>query len=516
MIVAELQQMVDKGVWHGIHMKDLTRAQRKAIIRSTMFLKDKYTADGEFEKFKARLVAGGDGQDKSLYDNLSAPTAATSSVLIVAGIAAAEHRKVMVADIGGAFLNADIKPTGILVHVRLDSLMTSILVRIDPSFKEFVAEDGSSVVQLDKAMYGTVEAASLWHKDLTDMLIKDGFKRNPYDFCVFNKVGPSGKQITVVCHVDDLLITSESISDMDDFERALRNKYKEVTSKRGAVINFIGMTFDFTRTGSVRITMDNLINEILTHSGVETQRATPATETLFDVRDVEKLGTEDKAYFRTYVAKILYLAKRVRPECLTAVAFLSTRVQICDIDDLAKLRRVIGYLRATRDRGIAISIGETRTVKGYIDAAYGVHTASGKSHTGCAIVIGEAGPVYVKSVKQKIVTKSSTEAELVGLSDQGGQVLHTRNFVDAQGYATGPAILYQDNLGTMSLVRKGGPCSERSRHINIRHFWLKEKIDGVEAVMEHLGTTKMFSNMLTKPVQGEQFIVERRGLTNWD
>ena len=59
-IEAELRQMHDKTVWHGVHLRDLTKTQRRAIIRSSMFLKDKYFASGAFEKFKARLVAGGD------------------------------------------------------------------------------------------------------------------------------------------------------------------------------------------------------------------------------------------------------------------------------------------------------------------------------------------------------------------------------------------------------------------------------------------------------------------------
>ena len=50
-IEAELRQMHDKTVWHGVHLQDLTKTQRRAIIRSSMFLKDKYFASGAFEKF---------------------------------------------------------------------------------------------------------------------------------------------------------------------------------------------------------------------------------------------------------------------------------------------------------------------------------------------------------------------------------------------------------------------------------------------------------------------------------
>jgi hypothetical protein len=130
-------------------------------------------------------------------------------------------------------------------------------------------------------------------------------------------------------------------------------------------------------------------------------------------------------------------------------------------------------------------------------------------------VLGDAGCILAKSTKQKIVTKSSTEAELVGLSDTASLAIHLRNFVLAQGYDVGPAIIYQDNLSCMALMKRGGPGSERSRHINIRHFWLCEKVKDGEVVIEHLGTKGMFANVLTKPVQGAQFALERRGLTNW-
>lgn len=73
------------------------------------------------------------------------------------------------------------------------------------------------------------------------------------------------------------------------------------------------------------------------------------------------------------------------------------------------------------------------SVRAYIDAAYGVHTVSGKLYSECVITLGKTGPVFLK-----IVTKSSTESELVCLSDNASQALHLRNFVIAQGYEVGP------------------------------------------------------------------------------
>ena len=126
---------------------------------ASTFLKDKYFASGAFEKFKARLVAGGDQQDRTMYEDLAAPTAATANVFAMAALAAKEKRVVKTVDIGGAYLNASMAESGVVVHMRLDKVMTAILVRIDPTFAVYVTEDGTSVVQLDKALYGCVEAA---------------------------------------------------------------------------------------------------------------------------------------------------------------------------------------------------------------------------------------------------------------------------------------------------------------------------------------------------------------------
>ena len=183
--------------------------------------------------------------------------------------------------------------------------------------------------------------------------------------------------------------------------------------------------------------MANCINDILGDGEDPKEATTPAPSTLFDIRPATKATTEENKRFHSVTAKVLYLEKRVRPECLTAVAFLSTRVNECDQDDLSKLKRLLGYLKGTRERGIVFRIGEHMRVRAYIDAAYGV------SHTDCSIMLGDGGPLYNKSTKQKIATKSS----------RASQAIHLRNFVIAQGYEVGPAVIYQDNLSCMALMK---------------------------------------------------------------
>ncbi len=109
--------------------------------------------------------------------------------------------------------------------------------------------------------------------------------------------------------------------------------------------------------------MGNCERSILSECGVWPLRATPAASTLFDTCDAPKASHEEVQFFRTFVAKLLYIAKIVRPECLVSVAFLTTRVHVVDEDDMRKLKRVLGYLRATTNHGIVLRVGGIMTVR---------------------------------------------------------------------------------------------------------------------------------------------------------
>jgi hypothetical protein len=100
--------------------------------------------------------------------------------------------------------------------------------------------------------------------------------------------------------------------------------------------------------------------------------------------------------------------------------------------------------------GMVREVRGTPTVTAYVDASYGVHPDM-KSHTGCLVTLG-AGPIFAKSGSQKLNTKSSTEAELVGMSDSGNQVNWKRNFLSALYYDMPPAAIYQDNMSVLRMV----------------------------------------------------------------
>jgi hypothetical protein len=505
----EMLQFHVKGVGTPIRKRDLTFKQLKSVIRSSMFLKEKYLSTGEFEKLKARLVAGGDQQDRSLYEDVTSPTVATTAVYMIAAIAARENRKVATFDIGGAFLNAEMGHHN--VYMMLDPLIASILKKIDAKYEQFVNGDGTIIVKLNKALYGCIQSSKLWYEHLSGTLQDMGFERNPLDQCVFNKV-IDGKQCTICLHVDDLLLTCELEEVVDSVYGQLQERYKEVKIQRGPKVSYLGMTLDFSVRGKAKCTMEGYVSDLLRVCEVSGRATSPAAEDLFEVQDSPLLTPGKREQFHSSVAKLLYLAKRVRPDLLVSVSFLATRVKCATEQDYRKLDRTLRYLNATSDLGLTLEASDPISVLGYVDASYGVHV-DGKSHTGAVITLGK-GVVYAKSSKQKVVSKSSTEAELIALSDSSSQIIWTRDFLIGQGYNLDAATIYQDNQSTMALVKKGQSNSERSRHINIRYFFVKDRVEQGDVKIEYKATGDMLADVLTKPLQGSLFVRLRDLLLN--
>ena len=89
----------------------------------------------------------------------------------------------------------------------------------------------------------------------------------------------------------------------------------------------------------------------------------------------------------------------------------------------------------------------------WIDASYAVHPNI-QSHTGAAISMGW-GVIHAKSSKQSLNTKSSTEAEIVGVSDYVPYAIHIRIFMEKQGYSTRRLVLNQDNTSTIQMEKNG-------------------------------------------------------------
>ena len=515
-VVREMMQMHQLGVFEPVHYQDLTLEQREEIIPCHIFLKEKYLPDGTFDKIKARLVAGGHRQDRTVYEGkTSSPTVDTAVVMMEAALAASEGRAAATMDFPGAFLQATM-PSDQAVFVRIPKDLATVLHMAYPEIYGPFYTPGHKwlFVRLRKAMYGCVQSALLWYQEFVKIFESLGFKVNTYEHCVLNRFGSQGR-ITVLVHVDDAFVTAPSERHIDRLVMEIQKLYPQLTVHRGKKLPYLGMVIDLSKPGEAVLSMEKYVQDLVTECGFDGVAASPATANLFTVDSSSPaLSPEMALQFHSGVAKVLYLGKRVRPILLTSVSFLSTRVQAPLEDDWAKLARLFKFIRATKGFALRLVASNPLKIEAHIDASYGVH-GDCKSHTGCMVTLGK-GAVFARSVKQKINTRSSTEGELVGLSDSISVVIWIRNYLIAQGYNVAPAVVYQDNMSAMALVKAGQPTSDRTRHINIRYFFAKDKVESKEIEIRHIPTGEMLSDCLTKPLQGESLRKSDQGLGGID
>ncbi len=134
------------------------------------------------------------------------------------------------------------------------------------------------------------------------------------------------------------------------------------------------------------------------------------------------------------------------------------------------------YLNGTKKLCLTLKADNLRVVKWYVDASFALHP-NFKSHTG-AIMTFDGGRVQSISRKQKLNTKSSTDAELMAADDTSVMILWTKLFMEAQGYSIDKNILFQDNKSTILLEVNGRKSAgKRSRALNVSYFFLTNQVE---------------------------------------
>ena len=226
-----------------------------------------------------------------------------------------EGQSAATCDVPGAFMQVDIDEQ---IHVHLDGELAELLMKVDPTYKQFIAYEHNKPViytELDKALYGTLQAALLFWQKLRSFLIGTlGFQVNPYDHCVMNK-DIDGSQCTIGWHVDDIKISHKNQQVVNKILEAMNSEYgKEtpLTITHGPMHEYLGMKIDFSQAGEVKFSMpqyiDGLVEEIPADlsSGVAT---TPAANHLFQVNpEAAKLSEAQAEHYHHLVAKLLMQA----------------------------------------------------------------------------------------------------------------------------------------------------------------------------------------------------------------
>jgi hypothetical protein len=505
-LLKEFMQHRDLDVYEILDPLTLTPEQKKAALRAINLLKEKRNGD-----LKGRTVADGRKQ-RPLYSRAetASPTVSTIALMLTIMIDAFERRDVATADVAGAYLNAQMDD---FVLIKFTGESVDILLSMEPAYTKFVTyEKGVKTLygRLKKALYGCVKSALLWYKLLQGTLKTMGFTINPYDPCVANCM-IEGSQCTIAWYVDDTKISHVNPEVVTRVIETLEGHFGKMTVTRGREHVFLGMKIKYNENQTATITMKQYLEEALAECNMDInyEAATPAKRSLFDLDEQSaRLTMQEAEIFHSISAKLLYVAIRGRMDILLPVGFLGTRVSKCTKDDQDKLRRILEYIKGTMDEEYTIGADTLHDLRTWVDASFAVHPDM-RSHTGGMISYGRGG-IACKSTKQKSTMRSSTHAEMVGVSDYLPTTIWVTHFMTAQGYPPKTNVLEQDNESAIKLEVNGRTSAgAKSRHLNIRYFWIKENLDDFKIKVRHCRTLKMLADFFTKPLQGALFRIFR-------
>ena len=256
------------------------------------------------------------------------------------------------------------------------------------------------------------------------------------------------------------------------------------------------MDLDFQADGSLGLSMKGHISEAIKDFGEDMNQhvSTPSSRKLFWIDDESpKLDEELADKFHSIIGRLLWVLKRGRPEIETAMSFLCTRIKEPTQQDWAKLRRLILFLHKTIDDERIIGADNLSSLLTSVDAAYTEH-GDMRSHTGGTMSMG-TGILHGKSQRQKLNTKSSIEAKVVGVSKYSPYNIHFSMFMVGQGYPITTNTLLQDNESAIKMEQNGrSSCTSNSKHIHTRYFFVKDRVDKGELTIEYCLTEKMLAD----------------------
>lgn len=527
--IKEIQNVVKHKTW--TYLKTLADAERSVhtnVLPCQMVVKDKRDSHGQLLLWKGRLANGGHRTDPEAYlpFDKTSPTATIDAVWAFLAVAQRNKMRVENNDVPSAYLNA-LLPKGQKHVMRISKTLAKYVCAADNSAEAYLQPDGSLLVQLQRALYGLPEAGRLWHELITDILRKCGYKQKEGDSCVWKYVEKKdGKIINVsfiLLYVDDILHIFKGINGGTTVHTRLhtllgKNGLPKLTSHEltpNNTISFLGLSIAMLPGHRFYVSQPGYIAALVanfptTNGRRLRHRESPlpsdfSTRKLQDTDEVQ-LNEADKSKYLKWVQSLAWTT-RSRLDICCAVAHKQTNCATPRVIDVLDLEHMIGYLASTLNMGVVIDIDEWNLTL-FVDVAWATHWDR-KSHTGGVVTIGSKRrvPIIWKSGKQKVVAASSTEGELIGLSDYLDLVLLARSYFEFLLMRIDlPIQVMQDNTSTITVSYLGRPSlHSRRRFVDIRYFWFKQFLDNDTVKLVYCPSGKMLADLLASVRSGEAF-----------
>lgn len=469
----EIRSLQEKSTFTAINRpRDIS----KQILPLRWVFAYKFDQDGYLQKLKARICVRGDLETISPEDKRAVTLAARSARMIFALVAA---------------FNLDLRQRDAVTAFLNSKLPTETYTRMPEGF-----DRPGMCWKLQRALYGLRISPKLWQQEASRVLEKLGLTPIPEDPCVFVSHG-----IIVFFYVDDILIANHpSVREKaKQLEKDLEAHWELTDHGEAEWFLNIRIIRD-RREYKLWLCQDAYISSMAARYNL-TDR--PPVYTPLPVEEMKPYdGTATPAEIKLYqgkVGSVQYPTTITRPDAAKAAAKLSQFLRNPSPQHQRAVDRVICYLYTTRY--LALQYGDKGDIES-VELASDASFADNQDRRSSAGYICQVygGPVDWKATKQPTVTTSTTEAELLGLSDAGRSLLWWMRFLDRISFKPShPITLRCDNQQTVNLLTsEHAKIDTKLRHVDIHGHWLRQEIREGRITIKWVPTAKMAADGLTK------------------
>ena len=474
--------------------------------RKADVLPSKWVLKWKNGKVKARVVARGDRQKAGLhYGETYAPTISGEARRMLIAVAAGLDFKLVHLDVVTAFLIPMLED-GEEIFLRLPYHFI-VCVR-----KLGVQVDDDVLLKLHKCVYGLKQAARRFYKKFAATMA--GFSMRPAasDECLFVKYEGQIPVGFIGIHVDDALVAGK-----DEFVQEVKGflASKLPIKDLGPPKDWCGLTVASSADG-ISVSQGAYVRKLLQKFGMENCRPAPSPTTAERLNVDDPASEEERASmvsipYREAVGALTWLYINTRPDIMFAVHQVARRTADPTPAAWRAVKRIFRYLSATIDYGLVYDRGSTSEIIVYSDSDWAGDTT--RRSTACTVIMMGGSPIAWKVKLIRAISQSAMEGELIAFSEAGKLTLYVMYVIDGLGMsdqvAPRPLRLLGDSMAAMQAIVRGNRTS-RSKHIEVRHFWMRQQIEDGVFKLVYVPTESNVADIGTKPLGVARFIKLRK------
>lgn len=327
------------------------------------------------------------------------------------------------------------------------------------------------------------------------------------------------RYLMVLFYVDDIIVFyhERDSAKANLFENILMKKYE--TKPLGQIDHFLGIRV--VRDEELRkiwLVQDAYMDTIAKEFDIciDNDKIPPTslpTNILYP--NTKQATARETQRYQQQVGKLNYPAVITRPDIALGVSKLSEFLHNPSKEHMEAAKHMMRCSVGTKFRGIEYDgiLGNKtgRTFTASSDASFADNPDTRCSSNGfCFQLFG--GMIHWKATKQKTVTTSSTEAELLALTITAKEYLWWIRLFKNLNFDIERPIILCDNQQTLRLLQKETPkLATRLKHVDIHQFWLRQEVQKGTIKVEWIGSNQMIADGFTKalPPQKHKIFIEQ-------